>query len=156
MTTLLAGTSTTASTTITTTTPSELAHFTATSPTVGCKRHYVLTCAVLLSVRPLSVIAVGGRFVESSITQHALCDCAEIFWLDIYFSRPLACGEVDLSSLRRFLNSIAAKVLVRFCRLNFIYVRHSLLMSHLSHVIEFYCTLVFLHNIVSVPLALLL
>jgi len=35
----------------------------------------------------------------------------------------LPCDEVDFSSLRRFRNSLTAKV--RYCSLNFIYVRHS-------------------------------
>ena len=37
----------------------------------------------------------------------------------------LPCDEVDFSSLRRFRNSLTAKVLVRYCSLNFILVRHS-------------------------------
>jgi len=32
----------------------------------------------------------------------------------------LPCDEVDFSSLRRFRNSLTAKVLVRYCSLNFI------------------------------------
>ena len=71
MTILLAGTSTTSSTTTTTPTPSELTHFTATSPAIGDNRHYVLRYAVQLSFRSVSVSTVG-RCLLSLLTRDTI------------------------------------------------------------------------------------
>jgi len=68
MTTLLAGTSTTTSTTITTTARGELVYFNA---PVGGKRHYVSRYAVRLPVRPVSVSMAGGCLL-SPITRDAI------------------------------------------------------------------------------------
>jgi len=135
------------STTITTTTPSELAHFTATSQTIGDKRHYVLRYAVQLSVRPASVSTVGGCLL--ALITHDAISLYLVQGLARHASSPVTTVEkirkVRAQAILRWRHTVRRHGVVAHLflytlphnysdtelQMHFVLTRHSVRMSHL-------------------------